>query len=91
MWEECLKTIRRWIDNKVEPTPIAMNISPIHFQNTKFIEYLDELCEHYLIDKSLLILELPERGISSGGSQTKEIIQTLKDHGYILCIFLRRI
>lgn len=86
MWEECLKTIRRWIDNKITPTPIAMNISPIHFQNTKFIDYLDELCDHYLIDKNLLILELPERGISSGGPHIKEIITTLKDHGYTLCI-----
>lgn len=86
MWEECLKTIRRWIDNKIIPTPIAMNISPIHFQNTKFIDYLDELCGHYLIDKNLLILELPERGISNGGAQIKEIISTLKEHGYILCI-----
>ncbi len=86
MWEECLKTIRRWIDNKIEPTPIAMNISPIHFQNTKFIEYLDELCEHYLIDKSMLILELPERGITNNESQIKDIIIALKDHGYTLCI-----
>lgn len=86
MWEECLKTIRRWIDNKITPTPIAMNISPIHFQSTKFIDYLDELCEHYLIDKDLLILELPERGLSSGGAQIKEIITTLKDHDYTLCI-----
>ena len=86
MWEECLKTIRRWIDNKITPTPIAMNVSHIHFQNTKFIDYLDELCEHYLIDKNLLILELPEQGISSGGSQSKEIIATLKEHGYTLCI-----
>ena len=86
MWEECLKTIRRWIDNKITPTPIAMNVSPIHFQNTKFIDYLDELCEHYLIDKNLLILELPERGISNGDSHIKEIITTLKEHGYTLCI-----
>lgn len=86
MWEECLKTIRRWIDNKITPTPIAMNISPIHFQNAKFIDYLDELCEHYLIDKNLLILELPERGISSGTPQMKEIVTTLKEHGYTLCI-----
>ena len=75
MWEECLKTIRRWIDNKITPTPIAMNISPIHFQHTKFIDYLDELCEHYLIDKNLLILELPERGISGGGPQIKDSVE----------------
>lgn len=86
MWEECLKTIRRWIDNKVEPTPIAMNISPIHFQNTKFIDYLNELCDHYLINKDLLILELPERGLSGGGPMIKEIIESLKKNGYTLCI-----
>lgn len=86
MWEECLKTLRRWIDNKMEPTPLAMNISPIHFQNTKFIDQLDYLCDHYLISKELLILELPERGISDGNEQTKNVIQQLKNHGYILCI-----
>lgn len=86
MWEECLKTIRRWLDNKMEPTPIAMNVSPIHFQNMKFIDYLDELCEHYLIDKKLLILELPERGISSGDENIKGIINVLKSHDYTLCI-----
>lgn len=86
MWEECLKTIRRWIDNKITPTPIAMNISPIHLQNTKFITFLDELCEHYIIDKNLLILELPERGINNAGASSKEIVRTLKEHGYTLCI-----
>lgn len=86
MWEECLKTIRRWIDNKIEPTPISMNVSPIHFQDTRFITYLNELCEHYLIDKKLLILELPERGISEGSSHIKEIIDTLKANDYTICI-----
>lgn len=86
MWEECFKTIRRWIDNKIEPTPIAMNVSPIHFQNTKFIDFLDGLCEHYLVDKKLLILELPERGISEASHDIRKIITTLKEHDYILCI-----
>ena len=26
MWEECCKTIRRWIDNKIEPTPVTLKI-----------------------------------------------------------------
>ena len=86
MWEECLKTIRRWMDNKITPTPLAMNISPIHFQSTRFIDQLDALCEHYLIDKNLLILELPERGINNGDDRIKEIITRLKEHGYTLCI-----
>lgn len=87
MWEECLKTIRRWIDNKMEPTPISMNVSPIHFRDTKFIDYLNELCDHYLIDKNLLVLELPEHGISDQqNDQIKEIIDSLKENGYTICI-----
>lgn len=86
MWEEACKTIRRWIDNKIEPTPISMNISPIHFQSPKFITTLNELTEHYLIDKNLLVLELPERGIASGSADVINIIRMLHDNGYILSI-----
>lgn len=86
MWEECCKTIRRWIDNKIEPTPISMNISPIHFQSPKFINTLNELTEHYLIDKNLLVLELPERGIASGSADVINIIRSLHENGYILSI-----
>lgn len=86
MWEECCKTIRRWIDNKLQPTPITMNISPIHFESTRFIQKLNELTEHYLIDKNLLILELPERGIASGSSGIISVICALHDNGYTLSI-----
>lgn len=86
MWEECCRTIRRWIDNKITPTPIAMNISPIHFQQNGLVEKLDSLCQHYLIDKSLLILEFPERTFSGDLTKIKDIILTLKEHGYTLCV-----
>lgn len=86
MWEECLKTIRRWIDNKKEPTPISMNISQIHLQNTKFVDYLNELCDHYLIDKHYLVLELPEKGLIKKSNNLHEIIDKLKESGFKLCI-----
>ncbi|MDY5576456.1 MAG: bifunctional diguanylate cyclase/phosphodiesterase [Lachnospiraceae bacterium] len=86
MWEECCRTIRRWIDNKIQPTPIAMNISPIHFQSHGFVEHLNKLCSHYLIDKNLLILEIPERVFSGNTKNLKETIQELKDNGFTLCI-----
>lgn len=86
MWEECLKTIRRWIDNYIEPTPLSVNVSPVHLQNTKFIEFLDEICEHYLVDKNLLILEIPERAFTDGSAHVKDVMNTLHDHGYRICI-----
>lgn len=86
MWEECCRTIRRWIDNKLEPTPIAMNVSPSHFHQPGLIDKLNSLCAHYLIDKSLLILEIPERTFSGNTTVIKETLQQLKDNGYILCV-----
>lgn len=86
MWEECMKTIRRWIDNKIEPTPITMNISPSLLHNEKFVDYLIELREKYLIQRDLIILEIPERGLSNINEQIKSIINRLHDNGFILCI-----
>ncbi len=86
VWEECCKVIRRWIDNKITPMPIAMNISPIHLQSTTFIDTLEKLLKSYLISKDLLILELPERGVANASKEVGEIIGQLKERGFTLCI-----
>lgn len=86
MWEECCKVIRRWIDNKMTPLPISMNISPIHLQSPAFIDKLEQLLKAYLIPKELLILELPERGVANASKEVAEIIGQLKQHGFTLCI-----
>lgn len=86
MWEECCKVIRRWIDNKITPLPITMNISPLHLQSTSFISKLEQLLKAYLISKELLILELPERGVANASREVTEIITILKEKGFSLCI-----
>ena len=86
MWEECCKTIRRWIDNKMEPVPITMNISPSHLQSPKFIDYLLGLMDKYLIQKKWIILELPERGLTNMSEQVANIIKRLNEEGIQLCI-----
>lgn len=86
MWEECCKILRRWIDNKMAPIPIAMNISPIHLQGSAFIDKLEQLMHSYLISKDLLILELPERGVANATKEVAEIIMKLKEKNFSLCI-----
>lgn len=86
MWEECCKVIRRWIDNKITPMPIAMNISPIHLTSTAFIDKLEQLMHSYLISKNLLILELPERGVANATKEVTEIIMKLHEKKFSLCI-----
>ena len=86
MWEEGCKTIRRWIDNKMEPVPITLNISPVLLQNTRFADYLVELMDRYLIKRDLIILEIPERALANMTEQLSDAIHQLHDMGFILCI-----
>ncbi len=86
MWEECCKTIRRWVDNKIEPVPITLNVSPAHLQSAKFISYLSELMNKYLIQKKWIVIELPERGLTNMSEQSGNIIRQLTEEGFQLCI-----
>ena len=86
MWEECCKVVRRWIDNKMDPIPVCMNVSPAHLQSTAFIDKLEQLLHQYLIEKNMIILELPERGVANASKETAAVIGLLKERGFSLCI-----
>lgn len=86
MWEEACKTIRRWIDNKMDPIPLMVNISPIHLSNTGFLTVLSGLLEQYKLQKDMLVLELPERALTSGSENAIKIVQDIADNGYTICI-----
>ncbi|MDD3368588.1 MAG: EAL domain-containing protein [Lachnospiraceae bacterium] len=86
MWEEACKTIRRWIDNKLEPLPVMVNISPIHLNSDDFIKVLSKLLSRYKLHKDQLVLELPERALTSGGSDVPAHVKKLHDEGFILSI-----
>ena len=86
MWEEACKTIRRWIDNKLQPLPLMLNISPIHLENVGFIEKLSKLLEHYKLKKDMLVLELPERALTNSDETVKKTVQKLADKGFILSV-----
>lgn len=86
MWEEACRTIRRWIDNKLEPLPLMLNISPIHLNSTAFIDVLSGMIKRYKLQKEMFVLELPERALTSGGSDVRGTIMALSESGFILSI-----
>lgn len=86
MWEEACKTIRRWIDNKMETVSLMVNISPVHLSNPSFITILNGLVSRYKLEKSMLVLELPEKALTSGGKEALDTVRDLDKEGYQLCI-----
>ncbi len=81
MWEQACKTIRKWLDNGIQPVPISVNISRIHLENDNFIKVLDSLVEKYNISKSYIETEITESVENTG---TEEMIKKLKESGYML-------
>ncbi len=86
MWEEGCKTIRRWIDNKIETMLVIINISPIHLTSVDFAKTLEKLLNKYKLKKEMMVLELPESALSTGGIQVKETVNKIADMGFVLCI-----
>ena len=86
MWEEACKTIRRWIDNKMEPMTLMLNISPIHLNGVSFLTYFSGLLERYKLQKDMLVLELPERALTNGNEDAIRIVKQIAEEGYTLCI-----
>ena len=86
MWEEACKTLRRWIDNKLEPLPLMLNISPIHLSGIDFLPILSGLLEQYKLQKNMLVLELPERALTSGSEDAIRIVREIATSGYTICI-----
>ncbi|WP_167954762.1 putative bifunctional diguanylate cyclase/phosphodiesterase [Anaerosporobacter faecicola] len=86
IWENACKTIRHWIDNKIQPVPISINVSPIHFDQPKFVDVLNSYIEKYKIPKNMIELELPERAFADLTLDIIKTIKTLRSEGFILCI-----
>ncbi len=86
MWEEACKTLRRWIDNKMEQLPLMLNISPIHLSRDSFMQVLSGLLRSYKLEKDMLVLELPERALIGGESKILDTVKELAENGFKLSI-----
>jgi EAL domain-containing protein (putative c-di-GMP-specific phosphodiesterase class I) len=86
IWEEACKAIRHWMDNKIQPIPINLNISAIHFDHPKFVETLSSLVAKYKISAEYICLEMPEKIFSEPSDKIGNIMMQLRASGFPICI-----
>lgn len=86
VWEDSCKTIRHWIDNNIDPIPVSINISPIHFSHPGFVDKLIALTNQYRINPKYIQLEFPERAFSDTTAEIKTAINRLSEAGFPICI-----
>lgn len=66
--------------------PISLNVSIQHFGNMDLIDYFENLLRKYIIDPSLIELELAEQIFISENPNVMPIIQALKKLGFKIYI-----
>lgn len=60
VFEKVCQCLRRWMDNGIQPVPIAVNLSRAHVKNPDFLEEFAKTKERYAIPDGMLELELTE-------------------------------
>lgn len=86
MWEEACKTVRRWIDNKMEPLPLMLNISQMHLTRDDFVQVLSDLMDRYKLQKDMFVLEISERAFASGEQVVVNKVNELMQEGFQISI-----
>ena len=86
IWEIACKTIRKWMNWGLKPTPISVNVSRLHLNNDDFIDFLIHLIKKYNIPAKLLELELTESACFDDLDKFLEILNTLKKYGFSIAM-----
>lgn len=82
VWEEICRMLRTWLDRGLTPLPLSMNVSRLHFHDTRFRETLLWLLKEYNIPVHLLELELTESVFLDNPDQLIQTINELREYGF---------
>lgn len=81
IWEEACARIRSWINNKIPPVPISVNVSREYLQTFDVIDKIKSLLTKYDVPISLLELEITE---SVDGTGVEDVVKKMKDAGFTM-------
>ncbi|HJV84425.1 MAG TPA: EAL domain-containing protein [Noviherbaspirillum sp.] len=83
---EACAQCRRWQLEGLHPVPIAVNVSPIQFQQKGFADLVTGILEETRLDAKFLELEITESAIMRRASQVADLAMRLRDIGVRISI-----
>jgi EAL domain-containing protein (putative c-di-GMP-specific phosphodiesterase class I) len=83
--EACLQR-RLWLDAKLAPIPIAINISAVELRSKQFVEHVRTILKETGLEASYLEFELTETALMQDPQSTIEVLHELKDMGIQLTL-----
>lgn len=84
--EDVCRSIRRWIDQGIEPVRISTNFSKEHFKNMNTAGKILEILNKYDIDGKYIQIEVTEMSGYMNSEGLLEFMQKLHEHGVTIAI-----
>jgi diguanylate cyclase (GGDEF)-like protein len=82
IYEQVLKTMKRWKDNGISLIPISVNFSRVHNNHKNFVDRVLELADKYTIDRDLIEIEITESAFAESDLALLENIKRLRSLGF---------
>jgi diguanylate cyclase (GGDEF)-like protein/PAS domain S-box-containing protein len=83
--EACVQR-QRWLDAKLAPIPIAINISAVELRSKNFVEHVRATLEETRLEPQYLEIELTETALMQDHQSTIAVLRALKDMGIRLTL-----
>ena len=82
IWEKAFQSVKKWIDDGIEPVPVSINISRVSFETDKFFYTIKRLKEKYSIPEKYIHFEITESAAINAQSFLNDRIQKIRNLGY---------
>lgn len=82
--EELCRRLRVWIRKGIKPMPLSFNVSMHNLFNGEFVGKVVDMIHKYGIPANLIMLEISEEAIAGNLELTQEIIDELKEEGFLV-------
>ena len=86
IFQKALEYIKYWKENNLFEGVVAINISSVQIEEDDFVESLESIRQHILLDASCIELEVTESCFMSHPEQFAKTLQKLKNIGYKISI-----
>lgn len=84
--EKVFNSLRQWIDQGLEPKPVAVNISGRHFFSPGLLNFIKSLSEKYAVPCSLIELEITEGVLADSNEENIGAMRNIRECGIRLSI-----
>lgn len=82
VFEVVCKTLRRWMDEGIQPVKISVNCSRVHFGDVNFLTPYIKLAEKYCVDRNYIEIELTESVVFENTKRLIKIIEEIREAGF---------